>query len=126
MTIRSAAPAALALLLASPGAAQPTPDAAEARETLERVCVEDGMDAATCSCLGNFVAGEFSERELVGAALVFSDPQLSADPGVAIGALLERGYSLEEITAVAERVMSLEEAATTTCAVAEAETPEAE
>jgi hypothetical protein len=92
-------------------------DPREARATLEQVCREDGMATETCSCLGDFVEANFSARELEGAALVFSDPQLTADPGAAIGALLEEGYSIEEITAVAERVMSLEQAATQTCAV---------
>lgn len=98
-------------------------DAGQARATLERVCRDDGMAAQTCSCLGDFVEDNFSAREMEGAALVFSDPRLEADPGAAIVALLEEGYTIEEITAVAERVMSLEQAATQTCAI-EDETPQ--
>jgi hypothetical protein len=103
--------AALACGLATAAAADP----AEARATLEQACRDDGMATETCRCLGDFVEDNFSPREIEGAALVFADPELSEDPGVAIGTLLEEGYTLDEITAVAERVMSLEQAATTTC-----------
>ncbi len=99
----------------------------ESRAILEQSCLDDdGMDAETCSCLGDFVATNFSDRELAGAAFVFSTPLYTTDPAAGIGALLTAGFSLEEITAVANRVMTLEEAATTECAVesAPAETNE--
>ncbi len=90
----------------------------ESRAILEQSCLDDdGMDAETCSCLGDFVVTNFSDRELAGAAFVFSNPLYTADPAAGIGALLTAGFSLEEITAVANRVMTLEEAATTECAV---------
>jgi hypothetical protein len=89
----------------------------ESRAVLEQSCRDDGMATETCTCLGDFVLANFSERELAGAAYVFSDPALTTDPAAGIAALLTAGYSLEEITAVANRVMTLEEAATTECAV---------
>jgi hypothetical protein len=89
---------------------------ADARADLERSCREGGSAPDTCSCLGEFVTANFSTRELEGAALVLSDPDLAADPGAAIGALVEKGYTLDEITAVAERIMALEQAANTACA----------
>lgn len=94
-------------------------EASESRAVLEQVCRDQGTDASTCGCLGDFVVANFSPRELEGAALVFSDPQLASDPGAAIGALLEEGYTIEEITAVSERIASLEQAATTACDIDE-------
>jgi len=101
-----------ALVTAAPAFAS----AAESRATLEQACRDDGMADETCSCLGDFVAGHFSERELAGAARVFSDPTLTEDPGAAIGVLVAEGFSLMEITAVANRIMDLETAAKRDCA----------
>lgn len=102
-----------ALVLAPPASAS----AAQSRATLERACRDDGTADATCTCLGDFVTNHFSERELAGAARVFSDPTLTEDPGAAIGVLVAEGYSLAEITAVANRIMDLETAAKRDCAV---------
>lgn len=98
----------------------------ESRALLEQSCRDEGMAEETCVCLGDFVTSNFSERELAGAAMVFSNPLYTADPAAGIGALLSAGYTLEEITAVADRVMSLEQAAKTTCAVEDAPAADAE
>jgi len=112
LTAFAATLAGSALVLAPSASAS----AAESRATLESACREDGTSDATCTCLGEFVATHFSERELAGAARVFSDPTLTEDPGAAIGVLVAEGFSLMEITAVANRIMDLETAAKRDCA----------
>lgn len=108
----------VALAFTGPAAAQqpaPPPSAAESRATLERACRDDGEDAVTCACMGQIMSERFSGRELAGAALMFSDPTTKTDPAAAIMALIDAGYSLEEITGVAERIAALEDDANATC-----------
>jgi hypothetical protein len=111
---------AVGLSLAQAGAIvaqeQTLPEPAEARQILEKACRDEGSDAAQCSCLGGFVQTNFTAREIAGAALVFGNPLYVTDPSAGIAALLAAGFSLDEVTGVAERVMSLEEEASAACA----------
>jgi hypothetical protein len=90
--------------------------AAESRAVLVQSCVDEGRDPADCACLGGFVEANFTPREMAGAALVFSNPMFTVDPAAGIGALLSAGYTLEEITAVVERIVALEDEAGAACA----------
>ena len=56
-----------------------------------------------------------TDREIAGAAIVFANPLFTTDPGAGIAALLDSGFTLDEITSVADRVVELEEEASATC-----------
>ena len=111
--------AALASAAAGAAAAQEAPSPEEARALLHEACLADGNAPAQCACLEEFVSESFTDREIVGAAIVFSDPMLAEDPAAALTTLFDAGYEIDEITAVLERIVSLETAAQETC-----ETPE--
>lgn len=112
MTMTRATAAAVAFAaLAAVGASA----SEESLDRLEAVCVEDGDSAQMCACLRGFVAEEFSEREIDGAALVLGDPALRDDFPAAFNALISAGYTPDEMVAVYNRIVELQDAAVAAC-----------
>jgi hypothetical protein len=105
------------LAAASAGAQEPSASREEARASLERTCQEGGGETAACACSAGVLDDNLTARELAAVALIFADPFAAVDPGASIATLLTAGYDLGEITALVERIVELEGAAETRCAV---------
>ena len=101
--------------LAGAAAADAVPDIDEAHAILEESCTSTGASEGECACLDAFVEEHFSDREVIGAAIVFADPTMAEDPAIALAALSDAGYSPDEITAVLARIVALDTMAQDAC-----------